>query len=353
MTSGSKPRGARPPVGPRRWTPLLVTLLLGLLATPPLAAEATEGHRRVMLSGVVRSTDAEPIHAPMSNSAPVVLRQLAVDGSAVKPGDLLVRIDPGAASAQIDALRSQIALARARIAKERAELDVRRVDAALALVDAEAALATAEVDAAIPADYIARIDYDRYQGEAERARREIVLKRRELANAEAAVQRRERDGGLEIAQLEADLVFAERQIQRAEQRATRPGTVVYYFHPWTGQRFEAGASANPGMQIGEVVGAGEMAVRAWALDVDRPGLRVGQGVTVRFDALPGREVAGRISAISGAPEPKAEWGTGRYYGLDLVLDGADALPLRPGMSVRVDAEAAPAMAPVATAGAGE
>ena len=80
---------------------------------------------------------------------------------------------------------------------------------------------------------------------------------------------------------------------------------------------------------------------------------MGQPVTVRFDALPGREVAGRISAISGAPEPKAEWGTGRYYSLDLALDEADALPLRPGMSVRVDAEVAPATAPVATAGVGE
>ncbi|MFN8994213.1 MAG: hypothetical protein ACK5X3_11220 [Pseudomonadota bacterium] len=72
----------------------------------------------------------------------------------------------------------------------------------------KAAQARAEVDAAIPADYLARIDYDRYQGEAERARREIVLKRSELATAEAAVARRDRDGALEIRQLEADLVFA-------------------------------------------------------------------------------------------------------------------------------------------------
>lgn len=232
------------------------------VASACVQAAAADDARRVLLSGVVRSSDAETIYAPMSNSSPVVLRQLAVDGAAVKPGDVLVRIDPGAATAQINALKTQIALAKARIDKERAELDVRRVDAALALVDAEAALAKAEVDAAIPADYLARIDYDRYQGEAERARREILLKRQELASAEAGVQRRARDGALEVAQLEADLVFAERQIARAEQRATRAGTAVFGFHPWSGQRFEVGASANAGMAIGEVVGAGELAVRA-------------------------------------------------------------------------------------------
>jgi multidrug resistance efflux pump len=307
-------------------------------------ADAAEEARRVMLSGVVRSTDAETIYAPMSNSNPVVLRQLAADGGAVKPGDVLVRIDPGAATAQINALKTQIALAKARIDKERAELDVRRVDAALALVDAEAALAKAEVDAAIPADYLARIDYDRYQGEAERARREIVLKRQELASAEAGVQRRARDGALEVAQLEADLVFAERQIARAEQRATRAGTAVFGFHPWSGQRFEVGASANPGMAIGEVVGAGELAVRAWVLEVDRPGLRSGQAVQVRFDALPGRALAGRIASIAGAPEPKAEWGNGRYFTVDVTLEGSSGLPLKPDMSARIEAGGPPVTA---------
>lgn len=317
----------------------LLLVLAAVVHAGPLAAQASgdEAARRVLLSGVVRSSDAETIYAPMSNSSPVVLRQLAVDGAAVKPGDVLVRIDPGPATAQINALKTQIALARARIDKERAELDVRRVDAALALVDAEAALARAEVDAAIPADYLARIDYDRYQGEAERARREIVLKRQELASAEAGVQRRQRDGALEIAQLEADLDFAERQIARAEQRATRAGTAVFGFHPWSGQRFEVGASANPGMAIGEVVGAGELAVRAWVLEVDRPGLQAGQAVQVRFDALPGRALAGRIASIAGAPEPKAEWGAGRYFTVDVALEGSSSLPLKPGMSARIEA----------------
>lgn len=341
MTAASNARSFPKPMAPAA----LTLAALGMAAL--FAATATEASR-VMLSGTVRSTDAEPIYVPMSNSSPVVLQQMAVDGSPVAAGDVLVRIDPGPATAQINGLKTQIALAKARLDKERAELEVRRVDAALALVDAEAALGKAEVDAVIPAAYIARIDYDRYQGEAERARREIVLKRRELENATEAVQRRERDGRLEIDQLSADRIFAERQIARSEQRATKPGTVIIGFHPWNGQRFQEGLSANSGMVIGEVVGAGDLAVRAWALELDRPGLSIGQAVSVRFDAIPGRTVGGKIAAISGAPEPKAEWGGGRYFTIDVSLDAGDALPLRPGMSARIDA----VEASVTAAGAG-
>ena len=83
----------------------LAVVMAALLQAAPAFAQAgaVDGARRTVLSGVVRSTDAETIYAPMSNTSPVVLRQLAPDGAAVKPGDVLVRIDPGAATAQINA----------------------------------------------------------------------------------------------------------------------------------------------------------------------------------------------------------------------------------------------------------
>jgi multidrug resistance efflux pump len=95
------------------------------------------------------------------------------------------------------------------------------------------------------------------------------------------------------------------------------------------------------MAIGEVVGAGELAVRAWVLEVDRPGLRSGQPVQVRFDALPGRTLAGRIASIAGAPEPKAEWGSGRYFTVDVTLEASAGLALKPGMSARIEAGGPP------------
>ncbi len=297
----------------------------------------------VMLTGELRAPNAESIYVPPANSSPVVLRYLAPEGQPVKPGDVLVRIDPGASLSQRQALRAQIEQTQARVERELAELDVRAVDAELALADADAALAKAEIDAAIPATYLARIDFDRYQGELERSRREASLKHREWQAAGAVVVRRRQDAALEIAKLQADLRNAEAAIANAEQKASSAGVVVYGFSPLNGQRYGEGASAYPGNVVGEVIGGGALVARTYALEPDRQGLAVGQPLKLSFDALPQRTLTGRITSISGAPQAKAEWGRGRYFLVDIALPTKHKLPLLPGMSVR--AEALPENAP--------
>ena len=50
---------------------------------------------------------------------------------------------------------------------------------------------------------------------------------------------------------------------------------------------------------------------------------------------------GRISAISGAPDRRQEWGSGRYFTVDVDFE-AGKLKLLPGMSARVIARPATA-----------
>jgi len=315
-------------------------LLLALAATPALAGDA------VLLTGMVRALNAQPIYTPPSNSSPVVLRYYVPEGTAVQPGDALVRIDPGQSLSQIRTLEAQIEQAEARGAKEVAELMVKAVDADVALADAEAALAKAEIDAAVPREHLSALDHDRYQGELERARREHALKQRELEAAAAAVARRREDARLEAAKLEADRRYHEAQVANAEVRAERAGVVVHGFDNWRGGRFDEGSTSWPGHQIGEVVGDGALGVVAWALEPDRARLAEGQSVRLSFDALPGSGLEARIARIAGAPDAKAEWGDGRYFELEIALpETAQSLPLKPGMSARV-------LVPVAAAATG-
>jgi HlyD family secretion protein len=309
-----------------------LALMLGLALAAPAPA------REILISGEVRAENAEPIYTPPSDSSPVVLRYYVPDGTRVEVGDVLVRIDPGASASQIRTLEAQIEQAHARAAKELAELQVKAIDAERALVDADAALQKAQVDAAIPRSHLSALDYDRYQGELERATRERALKRTEHAAATEAVARRRSDGALEVKKLEADRGYHELQVANAEQRAQSAGTVIHGFDNWRGNRFDEGSSAYPGNRIGEVVGAGGMRVRAYALEPDRAGLREGATVRLSFDALPQSEATGTIERIAGAPETKAEWGEGRYFSIDIDLPDTLALPLRPGMSVRVAAD---------------
>ena len=316
-----------------RWmTAWLAGALLAGLATS--AAAAT-----VMLTGQVRVLDAEPILVPPSDISPTTLSYLIPEGTVVEPGDVLVRVDPGQSLAAVQAAENQIELGEARRDKELAELKVKVIDARIALVQARAVRDKAEVDAQIPREHLSALDFDRYAGEYERARREFDLKQDELVAAEAAVRRRQADAELELRKLHAQLEYHRYRVAVSEQRATHPGTVRFGFDSRLGQRFSEGMSSQPGRQIGEVAGAGAVGVRAFALEPERNHLALGQAVTLHFDALAGLVSSGRIERISGAPEAKAEWGDGRYFEVDIVLDDPGlSQQLLAGMSVRVDAQ---------------
>lgn len=307
----------------------------GLLALAACLAAAPMVHAAVVLTGEVRAVDAQQIITPQSNSSPVVIRYFVPEGEAVKAGEVVLRIDPGESASRIPDLEAQIEQARARTAKEVAEFEVAAIDAELAVVDAESELATARLDAKIPEALISSLDHDRYQGELDRSTREAALKRRELAAARAAVQRRIEDGRLEVEKLAVQRDYHALLVRTAEVRADRDGIVVHGFNNnWIGGRIDEGSSAMPGSKAGEVVGGGAMHVRAWALEPDRRDLRAGQPVELSFDALPGRRANGRITAVAGAPERRPEWGEGRYFVVDIDFDGG-GLRLLPGMSVRV------------------
>ncbi|MBW8368206.1 MAG: hypothetical protein K0M70_10145 [Arenimonas sp.] len=92
----------------------VLVLVLALAAT----GAQVQASRPVLLSGQVHAPEAELILAPMSESSPVTLRYLVPEGTEVKPGDSLVRIDPGGAVPLKKTLYVLVGPARARIAKE-------------------------------------------------------------------------------------------------------------------------------------------------------------------------------------------------------------------------------------------
>src|SRR5690606_38281301 len=216
----------------------------------------------------------------------------------------------------------------------------------VARVDADAALATARIDAAIPRELIPGLDYDKYQGELDHATREVELKRREEANAKAAVERRRRDAALEIEKLELEREYLQARVASAEIRADRDGVLLHGFNNnWLGGRIDEGSATIPGSTARQVVSDSRVEVVAWALEPDRRALEVGQPVSLAFDAFSGQALDGKIVEIAGAPAEKREWGEGRYFSVRVELDRQDALPLLPGMSVRVATGGLPAGKP--------
>ncbi|BDU21594.1 HlyD family secretion protein [Dyella sp. GSA-30] len=311
-------------------------LTLGKGFTFALGFVAIQAHA-VIFTGEVRASEAQPIFAPLSSSSPVVLRYFLPDGTVVKPGDVLLRIDAAAPAAEIRKLDETIDELKAKIVKEVAELRLKEFDAELATIDARAAFDAAKVDAGLPKSLLSGLDYDRYQAELTRANRDLELKQQQQANAREAVDRRQNDGKLELEEYRVQRDHDQAEVDAAEVHATRAGVFIHEFSSrlGNGSRFEEGSSSFPGQQIGEIVGAGTMQVRAYVIESDRAELAVGQRLHLHFDALPRVDASGLLTSISGAPQTRSEWGDGRYFTVDIGLD-ASKLPLRPGMSVRVD-----------------
>src|SRR5687767_1820673 len=99
-----------------------IATVLGLL----LAAATTSA---ASITGEVRAIEAQPVFTPPSNSSPVVLRYYVPDGSEVKKGDAILRIDPGQAGARLRTLTADLEKAEAKAARDIAELEVKAIDA--------------------------------------------------------------------------------------------------------------------------------------------------------------------------------------------------------------------------------
>jgi len=294
-----------------------------------------------VFSGEVRVADSQDIFTPPSLSSPVVLRYYAADGARVAKGDVLLRIDAGPAETQLRTLQAQLEQMQAKNAKEVADLELKQADAELALADAQAERDTAAVDAVIPKALISALNYDRHQSEMKRTEQALALKKLEVAQAIATVARRREDSDLELRKQRLSVQFYQDQVAGAVVYAERAGTVIHGFDNLFGGggRYEEGSTSYPGTRVGEVVGAGSgYTVRGWVLEPDRTGLKPGQALRLHIDALPGRELLGHIRTIAGASTSRTEWGDGRYYEVDIALPAKMDLPLRPGMSVRVDSD---------------
>jgi multidrug resistance efflux pump len=314
------------------WRAAIFLLLLATVTVSISAVSAPANLRPVMLTGEVVASDSQLIPVPPSNSSPVVLRNFVAEGTAVKTGDMLLRIEASGVQS-VSELQTAMETAASLADREVADLEVKAVEAEKAAATAEAALAKARVDAALAKTQVSIFDYDRYHAELERAQRDATIKQMESLKAADAVVNRRKDGELEQQKLRVNLVYTKARLAQSEVHALRDGVVVHSYSIWRDERLDEGSSAFPGNVAGQVIGSSAMSVRAWAIEADRPFLSVGQAVRLKFDASPEVSTIGHVIKIAGAPEKHAGWGAARYFRIDIDLPADHGIALVPGMSV--------------------
>ncbi|HZB25116.1 MAG TPA: HlyD family efflux transporter periplasmic adaptor subunit [Vicinamibacterales bacterium] len=290
----------------------------------------------MQVRGEVKAVRSIPLTAP-SSAGDLQILELAKNGMNVKKGDVVVKFDPVPVQRTHAEKLSELKQAEEEIGKTEAQYRIQEQQADMDLAKARYDVQRAELDAATQ-EFLPRLEGEQKkvalasarerQREAERKLKAL----RDISRAEVASKRQKRD------KAKLDVQQAERQLG-ALQLVTPVDGVVNIMPNWRSccppPDFKAGDRAWPGQIIADVPDLATMRVTARLEEAERGRMQPGQKVVVRADAVPDRELTGRIDDISTlARIDFSNWPPQRNFDLIVQLDQTDPR-LRPGMTTAV------------------
>jgi membrane fusion protein YbhG len=271
----------------------------GLATVLVMLGACSSGSARYLASGTIEATEVRV----SSQVAGIVVEEDAVEGSSVKRGAVLARIDPeayrfrvGEASAAVDVARAQLDLlvggARAEdIMQAKAGLD--QADESLRLAETDAArmrdlAASGSATLQQRDDAVARLATAKAQRESAA---QALLKLESFARPEELEAARAR---LEQAGFAARL--AEKSLAECEITAPIDGSVLE-------RLAEPGELAMVGTGIATLADLGSLSLTIYIPETEIGRISLGQTARISVDSFPGKTFPGKVSFIS----PKAEF----------------------------------------------
>ena len=309
-------------------------------AAPDLpTAEVTRGEfvDYVELRGDIRAGRSVVLSAPMQ-SGELQIVKLSKNGTAVRPGDVVVEFDSTTLKRTVQEKQSELRQAEAEIEQARGQAAIADEQNRTAVLKARYDVDRAKLDVG-QRDVIARLDYEKAKlalADAEQRLREAEEKAR-ADRAAAAADRRSRQRKRE--KVQGDLARAERSLAALQLTATASGIVSIMPNFRAGgpfgseQEFREGDRAWSGANIVELPDTATLHLMTRLDESDRGRLKIGQRATVKIDAVPDGEFKANVSEISvlARVDFSSGWPPPRNFDLKLALPDADPR-IKPGMS---------------------
>lgn len=309
-----------------------LTMVAGLHSGVALAAPAPPP----MLTGEVFSRQAQEVIVPLTTNWQARIDTMVPEGNQVNAGDVVVEFDGSAAAQQLEQHRETVRTEQARTERDIAQREKELVQARFQFEQAEVALELATLKAEIPEGVIGAIEYAENQLAFEQASNSLENAREHLDDRQKVLREREEQAVMDAHKLDLQEKWWAQMLENFTVRAEQSGYVIYGNHPWTRAKFEEGDNVQTSFRIAQVADTSDLAIKVWINGVDRPQVKVGDTVSVRLDALPGREFSGRIEGLSESGSKRQEWGWGDYFEGVVVLDQNVSGELLPGMSALVE-----------------
>ncbi len=317
---------------------LLGSVRIGRHAPAVPTVEVTHGDflDSVQFRGEVKALKSVTISAP-ADAGDLQIIKLSSEGTAVKPGDVVVEFDKTKTEQDLAQYRSTLKSAEAEIAQARAQADLAAEQNKTAVLKARYDVESAKLEAS-KQEIVSKI-------EGEEAGLKLADAQQALSEAEA---KDKSDKVLNDATIESKVQASQKakfDVQRAEHalaqmslQAPSAGTITLLQH-WAGSNmatYRPGDRAWPGAAIAELPDANTLRVSARVDETERGRLAAGQPVTVQFNAITDRQFTGHIEQIGeiASLDISGGWPLVRNFTLLIVLDQSDAR-FKPGLTGQV------------------
>jgi membrane fusion protein (multidrug efflux system) len=245
------------------------------------------------------------VHPVSSRISGVVTKVLVEDNQLVKAGDVIAELDPFDQQVKVEQIQAQIASVQQQILQ---------ADAQVAQVNAQASAAAAQVAQAQANQLRASQDAERY-GQLYTAQMKAVSKAEldaaNAARASATADVAARKDSAEAAKAQIGSATASREVLKAQvkvlqvqlkdaQQQLAYNRIVAPVDGRVGKRtLEVGQRVQPGQQLVALV-QDNVWVTANFKETQLADMKVGQQVNLTIDALPGKELVGRVDSFSPA-----------------------------------------------------
>ena len=303
---------------------------------PTIEVKRGEFLDSMQFRGEVKAMKSVTISAP-AEAGDLQIIKVAAEGTAVKPGDVVVEFDKTKTEQDLAQYRSSLKSAQAEIDQARAQARLAEEEDTTTVLKARYAVEAAKLEAS-KQEIVSHIEGEEAklkQADAEQALREAETKQKsdQILN-KSTVESKEQASK----KAQFDVARAERSLSQMTLKAPSAGTISLLQH-WTGSTdapYRPGDHAWPGVAIAELPDATTLRISARVDETERGRLAPKQTVTVQLNAIPDRQFTGHIEQIGAiaSMDFSSGWPITRNFILEIVLDQTDAR-FKPGISGQV------------------
>lgn len=289
----------------------------------------------IYITGELESKQTQHVLMPTSSTFRGKISEMVEEGSFVKKGDFILRIDGSSIDNQIEAKFEDLEAYKSTSKRSEIEFQIQLNQALLAHDRALTNFEIAKMNAETPLNFIGEKSYKENQLKLKTTDKILKKSINDLKEIKVVIKNNIDKIAIGLAQKQKLIDFDQNILKTFTINAKQDGYVVYASQRRSGEKIQDGDQVFTGSEIMSISQNHNLQIVAFINALDIPKLEPNQLVNIQFDAYMNQDYQGRITSISSGGEDKQIWGDGLYYKAKVNILNETPDNLLIGMSAQV------------------